>query len=288
MFQCLARGWASSSPVDPLAGNPYSLQSTLVRSALDLTQGDSLVEMTARAGANTGANSAGDPWAIGASYSGGTADRFHLMRIDGRVTKGWRVFAGSRARLRLDLPFNYTRIKGASAYTGQIGLALEYPIKRNWSIEPRISYGLTYSGDQGSVGHIAQGAVTSRYVIGGLGRGALTIGNMVGYSTTLKTPGDIDLNPHINNWVFRNGLAYELPLKMRVAARATSVRASYAFTTYSGAKLYNNNFHEATVSFGLRGREDTPRQFRDVVRVIFSTIQARGFRTYTGGVGFQF
>ncbi|MBB3860692.1 hypothetical protein GGQ88_001961 [Novosphingobium hassiacum] len=282
--QCLGTARSRFSPVDPLVGNPFSLQGTMARSALDLTEGDSLVEIDPAAGAN----SAGDPWIIGGQFASGSAGRFDITRIDARIAKGWRVFEGNRARLKLDLPFSFTRIKGATAYNGQIGLALEVPIKTNWSLEPRVSYGIVYSADQGSVGHIAQGSVASRYVIRGLGRGQLVIGNMVGYSATLKTPGDINLNPDVKNWLFRNGAAYELPLKMRVMDRATSLRASYTFTNFAGDKLYNNNFHEGTISFGLRGREDTPKQFRDVMRLIFSTVQAKGFSTYTAGLGFRF
>jgi len=280
--QCLGRSRAQNSPVDPLVGNPYSLQGTMVRSAMDLAEGDSVVE------ADPGANSAGDPWIIGGQFAGGSAGRYNITRLDARVAKGWRVFEGNRARLKLDLPFSFTRIKGAAAYNGQIGLGLEVPVKRNWSLEPRVSYGLVYSGDQGSVGHIVQGTIASRYVIRGLGRGQLVIGNMVGYSATLKTPGDLNLNPDVKNWVFRNGLAYDLPLKMRMFNRGTSMRASYTFTNFEGERLFNNNFHEATVSFGLRGREDTPKQFRDVMRLIFSTVQAKGFHTYTAGLGFRF
>ncbi|MBA4354373.1 MAG: hypothetical protein C0409_06735 [Novosphingobium sp.] len=284
MFQCLSRARAEFSPVDPLVGNPLSLQGSMVRSALDLAEGDSLVEMDPAAGAN----SSGDPWIIGATFAGGSAGRFDITRVDARIAKGWRVFEGNRARLKLDLPFSFTRIKGATAYNGQIGLALEVPVKTNWSLEPRVSYGLVYSGDQGSVGHMVQGSIASRYVIRGLGRGQLVIGNMVGYSSTLKTPGDINLNPDIKNWVFRNGAAYELPLKMRIMDRSTSMRASYTFTKFAGDKLFNNNFHEGTISFGLRGREDTPKQFRDVMRLIFSTVQAKNFSTYTAGLGFRF
>lgn len=284
LYQCLSRARAQFSPVDPLVGNPYALQSTMARSALDLAEGDSLVEIDPASGANT----SGDPWVIGATFANGSAGRFDITRIDARIAKGWRIFEGNRARLKLDLPFSFTRVKDATAYNGQLALALEVPVKPNWSLEPRVSYGLAYSADQGSVGHILQGSVASRYVVRGLGRGQLLIGNLVGYSSTLKTPGDINLNPEIKNWVFRNGLAYELPLKMRLMNRATSMRASYTFTNFEGSKLYNNNFHEATISFGLRGREDTPKQFRDVVRVIFSTVQAKGFSTYTAGLGFKF
>jgi len=255
----------------------------MTRDALDFTAGDSLVEL----GPN--ANSAGDPWQIGATYQTGTADRFSMSRIDARINKGWRILAGSRARLKLDLPFSFTTIKGAQAYTAQVGLGLEVPVKANvWSIEPRVAYGITYSGDQGSLGHIAQGTIASRYVIRGLGRGQLLVGNLFGWSATLATPGDFNLNPDVKAWMFRNGLAYELPLKMRVAGRSTSLRASYAFTNYAGAKLYNNNFHEMTLSFGIRGREDTAKQFRDTVRINFNTIQAARFHTYTVGLGFRF
>jgi hypothetical protein len=283
LYACLSQSWSSSSPVDPLVGNPWSLQGTMTRDALDFTAGDSLVEL------DPNANSAGDPWQIGATYQTGTADRFSMSRIDARINKGWRILAGSRARLKLDLPFSFTTIKGAQAYTAQVGLGLEVPVKTNvWSIEPRVAYGITYSGDQGSLGHIAQGSIASRYVIRGLGRGQLLVGNLVGWSATLATPGDFNLNPDVKAWMFRNGLAYELPLKMRVAGRSTSLRASYAFTDYAGAKLYNNNFHEMTLSFGIRGREDTAKQFRDTVRINLNTIQAAHFHTYTVGLGFRF
>ncbi len=286
LARCLSRSLARYSPVDPLAGNPYSLLGSMAKAALDLSEGGSLVEQD---GENGQANSAGDPWIIGAAYSGGSADRFNLSRIDARVAKGWRVFEGNRARLKLDIPFSYTTVGGAAAYTGQIGLGLEMPLKdKIWSIEPRVSYGIAFSGDQGTAGHIVQGTVTSRVAINGFGRGRLVIGNMIGYSTTLNTPGDTNLNPEFNKFLFRNGLAYDLPLKLRFANRGTSVRGSYTFTNFTGDRLFNNNFHEIALSFGLRGREDSPRALRDVLRLNFSTVQAKGFSAGTVGVGFKF
>ncbi len=290
LSSCLATAWSQFSPVDPVVGNPYSLQGNMVRAGLDLTDSDSIVEQDAlaREAGGEGPNSAGDPWVIGATFSTGSSDRFHMNRIDARLSKGWRVFEGNRARLKLDIPFSYTRIKGTSAYTTQVGLGLEVPVRPNWSLEPRVAYGLVYSPDNASIGHILQASVASRLVIGNLGRGHLVLGNMAGYSFTLKPPGDSNLNPDVKNWVFRNGLAYEMPLKMRMAGRSTSFRASYVFTNYTGDRLYNNKFHEMTVSFGLRGRDNSPRALRDVVRLNFNTIQARGFSTYTVGLGFRF
>ncbi|MGQ3227913.1 MAG: hypothetical protein ACT6R2_03330 [Blastomonas fulva] len=287
LLGCLARSFTRFSPADPLAGNPGSLQAQLTRSALDLTNGDSLVEQDAQP---EGANTPNDPWLIGATYNTGSAGRFDIGRVDARVQRSFRIFEGNRALLKFDLPFNYARINGIDSYSAQIGLGLEIPlIERKWSIEPRIGYGAVYSENAGSLGHILQGSITSRYVIDGIGRGRLIVGNMVGYGQTLDTPGtQANINPDLKNWSLRNGVAYDLPLKARLFSRGSSMRASYAFTQYFGSDLRNDSFHEATISFGIRGREDSVRATRDLIRINFSTIQARGYSTYSAGIGFRF
>ena len=282
LLGCLQSGLARFSPIDPLAGNPGSLQASLTRNALDLTDNDSLVEQ--------GANTAGTPWIVGAAYTTGSAGRFGIDRFDARLQRSFRVLEGSRALLKIDLPFNYSRVNGVDAFSGQIGIGLEVPlISQKWSVEPRIAYGAVYSGDAGSAGHIVQFSATSRFVVQGLGRGRLVIGNMVGYSQTLDVPGTgFNLNPDLKNWSLRNGLAYDLPLKARFFSRSSSLRASYSFTHYFGSELFNNSFHEAALSIGLRGREDSVRASRDLIRLNVSTIQARGYSTYNMGVGFKF
>lgn len=284
---CLSRSFARFSPADPLAGNPNSLQASLTRSALDLSNGDSAIEQDP---VPEGVAVPNDPWLIGATYNTASAGRFDIDRVDARIQRSFRVFEGNRAMIKIDLPLNYARINGSDTYSAQLGIGLEIPvIDRKWSIEPRIGYGAVYSEDLGSVGHILQGSITSRYVINGVGRGKIVIGNMVGYAQTLDTPGtSANINPDLKNWSLRNGIAYDLPLKARLFSRGSSMRASYAFTQYLGSDLRNNSFHEATLSFGLRGREDSPRATRDLIRINFSTIQARGFSSYSAGVGFRF
>lgn len=184
---CLSRSFARFSPADPLAGNPNSLQASLTRSALDLSNGDSAIEQDP---APEGVAVPNDPWLIGATYNTGSAGRFDIDRVDARIQRSFRVFEGNRAMFKIDLPLNYAQINGSDTYSAQLGIGLEIPvIDRKWSIEPRIGYGAVYSEDLGSVGHILQGSVTSRYVINGIGRGRIVIGNMVGYAQTLDTPG---------------------------------------------------------------------------------------------------
>lgn len=282
IFDCLYTSFARFSPLDPLAGNPISLQSTLLRNAMDLSSGDSLIEQ--------GEDAPGDPWIVGFTYSGGSAGRFDHERFDGRVQRSFRIFEGNRAQLKFDLPVQYSRLAGADNYSAQLGVGLEFPvIASRWSLEPRVSYGAVYSEDFGSVGHILQGSLTSRVVFDGVGRGRFVLGNMVAYSSTLSAPGlTISLNPDIKNVSFRNGVAYELPLKGSIGGRNSSLRASYTNTQLTGDALRNENFHEFTLSFGLRGREESPRATRDLIRLNANAILARGFESFSVGVGFRF
>lgn len=288
LVRLLLKSLARYSPVDPLAGNPNSVQSGLIRSSLDLSSGDSAIEQAANGGTNT----AGDPWIVGANYSGGSSDggRYDFMRVDGRIARSFRLSEGGRALLKFDLPVSYSEVNGARAATAQFGVGVEFPlIAQRWSLEPRIGYGITGSDQLGSLGHMISTTVASRYVLDGLGRGRLIIGNMIGYTSTMSTGfTGYNVNPGLKNWAFRNGLAYDLPLKFRGFGRNTSVRASYALTNYTGDKLYYNTFHEMTLSLGIRGREESARNARDLIRLNFNLIKAGDYTSWSAGLGFRF
>ncbi|MES2175149.1 hypothetical protein HHL08_06620 [Sphingobium sp. AR-3-1] len=290
LVRLLLKSLARYSPVDPLAGNPGSVQSGLVRSSLDLSSGDSAIEQDA---ANSGGtNTAGDPWIMGANYSGGSSNggRYDFMRVDGRVARSFRLTEGGRALLKFDLPVSYSEVNGARAATAQFGVGVEFPvIARRWSLEPRVGYGITASDQLGSVGNMLSTTIASRYVLDGLGRGRLVIGNMVGYTTTLSTGiTGYNVNPGLKNWAFRNGLAYDLPLKFRGLGRNTSARVSYTLTNYAGDKLYYDTFHEVTLSLGLRGREESARNARDLIRLNMNLIKAGSYTSWSAGLGFRF
>lgn len=131
--------------------------------------------------------------------------------------------------------------------------------------------------------------VASRFVVGNVGRGRIVIGNMVGYTQTLGTGfAGYNINPGLKNWAFRNGLAYDLPLKFRGLGRNTSMRASYTFTNYAGDDLYFNKFHEFGLSLGLRGREESARNARDLIRLNLGLTKAKDYSSWSAGLGFRF
>jgi hypothetical protein len=282
----LLKALARYSPIDPLAGNPGSAQGSLVRSTLDLSTGNSAIE---NAGGTKG--TPGDPWMVGGSYTTfSSGSRYSGHRFDGQIQRSFRLSEGGRSLLKFEMPLSYSETNGARAASVQLGLGAEIPVvARRWSLEPRVGYALTASDQLGSIGHMAVGSISSRLVFDHIGRGRVVIGNMVGYSSTLSTAfTGYNFNPGLKNTILRNGVAYELPLKLRKGGRSLSVRGSYAMTNFFGAQLYANTFHEATLSFGVRGREEGPRAARDLIRLNISGTKAGAYQSLTAGLGFRF
>lgn len=286
LLRLLLAALSRQSPIDPLAGNPGSIQGALVRSGLDLSAGNSAIEQ-----ADTPKSAPGDPWMVGGAFTTySVGSRYHGRRFDGRIQRSFRLSEGGRSLLKFELPISYSETNGARAASIQVGVGAEFPVVAGrWSLEPRAGYAITASDQLGSIGHMGSGSITSRYVLPHVGRGRVIIGNMVGYVSTLSTAfTGWDFDPGIQNTVIRNGVAYELPLKARAGGRNLSLRASYAVTNLLGSALYANTYHEVAVSFGVRGREDGARNSRDLIRVNVSGTKAGAYKSLTAGVGFRF
>lgn len=291
LLRLLLRAFTRFSPIDPLAGNPGSIQGSLVRAGLDLSSGDSAVEQSANNASGQRKEGPADPWMVGGSFTTFSAgERYSGKRFDGRIQRSFRLAEGGRSLLKFEMPFSYSETNGARAASLQLGLGAEFTvIDRRWSLEPRIGYAITASDKLGSIGHMASASITSRYVIDGLGRGRIVIGNMVGYTSTISTAfTGYDFDPAVRNTVLRNGIAYELPVKARAGGRNLSIRGSYAMTNLLGTELYANTFHEATLSVGVRGREESIRNTRDLIRFNVSGTKAADYKSLTFGVGFRF
>lgn len=246
----------SSAGVNPLVGNAQSLQHQMVENALDFTQ------------PTLGIDEA--PWGIGLRIGRTNRQGAVGTVYEGRINRAFRLGEGNRALISLDIPVSYEDVKGVRTLRASAALAARVPVSRIWSVEPRIAYGYVYAHDQGLRGQMMTGTVASLLFFDNLiGRGALTIGNMIGYTKVLKAQlYDNDVGNRTSNFVLRNGLAYELPIFGRgVGQRQTSLRTSYALTNYMGDDLYTDTLHEATVSLGVRTRGSDVRNSFEVLRV---------------------
>lgn len=262
--------------VNPLVGNPDSLQQQMVESALDFTIPTFGVDEA--------------PWGLGLRI--GRVDRQGAVgtQYEARINRAFRLGEGSRSLLLIDLPISYQDVKGVRTLRASGAVALRYPVSSKWSLEPRVSYGYVKAIDQGLEGQIMTGSVASLLMLDGIGRGSLTIGNMVGYTKVLKAElYGYDVGNRTDNIVFRNGFAYELPLSgIRTGKRQSSVRASYAFTHYEGDELYTENIHEATLSLGVRTRETDTRASFELLRVGLIGKLASNYKSGHLFIGYRF
>lgn len=256
---------AGAAPYLATVGSPNSMQHTAVSTALDLNQLD-----------DDDADSAetpGDADTVGGAFTYWGSAGQKGQRYDLRYQKAFRPFEGSRARVLVEPVLNILHVNnGKTATMGTLSTGVELPVQPNWFITPRVAYGVTDAGPYfGSTSsEILTVSATSRYKIAQVGRGDLTIGNMIAFSTTT----DIGLGRKPGFYIkenvvtFRNGLAYQLPFKGRMfGGRQGSLRMSYVWTKLTDDPQSYENVHEAGISIGVRTREAEQKNRFEQMRI---------------------
>lgn len=262
-------GAASASPYYPSVGSPNSLHHTAVTTALNLND----LDFDPVPGPDGGFEEEGDADVIGGAITYWDSDAQQGQRYELRYQKQFRPFEGSRARVLIDTPINILHAnKIGTAVMGTVSAGIELPVKPNWLITPRLAYGITDAGANFFTNstELLTASITSRYKIAQVGRGDLTIGNMVAYSTT--TDAGLGKKPVLyikeEVWTFRTGAAYQLPLKARMfGGRQGSLRASYVWTKIGGDQQAYENVHEFGVSLGVRTREAEQKNRFEQLRI---------------------
>jgi hypothetical protein len=263
----LVPGTAFASPYYASIGSPNSLQHTAVTTALNLNDLDYDDDPD-----TPGFDMEGDADTIGGAFTYWGGAGSEGQRYELRYQKAFRPFEGSRARVLVDPILNVLHVnKGDTAVLGTLSAGVELPVQPNWLITPRVAFGVSNNdGYFGASSEVLTMSATSRYKIAQIGRGDLTIGNMVGWSTTTDT--GIGKKPFFyfkeDVWSFRNGIAYQLPFKGRMfGGRQGSLRASYTWTKLAGDPQAYENVHEAALSVGIRTREAEQKSRAEQLRI---------------------
>ena len=258
-----------------VADGPNSIQFQSYRAALDLASID--VEGADRFSIT------GDADTVGGAGTYFDSTGVDGERVEGKYEKRWRPFEGQRTRALIDLPVQATVLNGSGDVAGGALLSggLEIPVQPNWSISPRAAFGGAAGsdafGDDGVTGTVS---ATSRYRFPQVGRGDLVLGNMIAYT------GDSALGR--NNVVFRNGIAYQWPLKQMMFGRQVSVRASYVNTYIAGDAVGIDLYHEVALNFGVRLREQDIRNKFEALRFGILYTNASDYNAVTLTVGYRF
>ena len=239
---------ARVSPVDPVAGNPASLQSVMISQQFQTSftaQASNIAPPPPAPGQPVPPtpNLIGLGIGVGSLKSGDFDSRSATLPLSYTL----RSSATPGHQFTVDVPLTVVETQGARSYAGGVALTYRRPITARWALAPSIGYAATGSPDLGSAAQIASGALTSSYEFPA-GRSTVAIGNMVGYYETLKFKvADYSFDPDIHNTVFRNGVMASVPFVM---GSRYAVEYSYINTQFTGTKLYNQLYNEFGVTVG--------------------------------------
>lgn len=226
------------SAVDPLAGNPASVQSAMVGTAFDAGMSRTF-----------NGNSTGSAFSLGARFGRYSTGQFTQDVYNLPISYSY-TFA-NHDRLIVDAPITYMQVQGASSYRLNLGLSYNKSIFAIWSLTPSFGYGLTGSTDLGAAGHIISASLTSDLRLYEGGGYRLSMGNMVGYYVTLPVRvGEYSVNYDIKNTITRNGLLLSKFLPGTLWGRTFSVDVFVTDTRFFGDALYSDNYQEYGISIG--------------------------------------
>jgi hypothetical protein len=266
---------ANASVYRPVYGNPNSVQHQILQAGMDIQ--DFEVEGADRFDVE------GDADTVGGAVTHWEAMAIEGERYEARYQKAWRPFEGQRARALVDVPVNVLAFNGDNATSVSLSLGLEVPVTTNWSLTPRVVASKTWSPtSMGGDGDLYGASVTSRFRLAQVGRGDLVIGNMIAYTKAS------DAFSEGENWAFRNGIAYQFPIKTLVFGRQASARVSYTHTQLEGDPVTYEQTHEVAANFGVRLREVEAKNKFEVLRIgiLYTWIDDYDATTLT--VGYRF
>jgi len=232
------KAYAKFTPIDPIAGNPNSLMA-------QMAQADYLI---GRLSPLSGCDCCWSAQPIthqfqAGLYSGrGFSDGFDTTIVT--IPLRYSYSPNRTWALVLDAPQNYVVNGRAVSIDGSLGLGLRVPITNNWSITPITRGGVGISIDLSTGGIFASTGVTSaidykicKYVI--------TMTNYAGYC--VSTPchaGGINFDYHLQNFVFKNGLALNSCEGFDFCGRPLNFNLTFIDSAFTGSSLFIDHYDE--------------------------------------------
>lgn len=294
----IMRELARVSPVDPIAGNPASLQSRMVFSVFDRSFRARVRMHAARTvGADARVALDGPRWTVaaaGESLSGmGAADpgiaavanavagvELSRYRQAGLTTVGVAVplsysFGAEPDRpWALDGSLFYSDTEGAKTYSVDVGIGYDHRVNDGWYLVPALHYGVTASEDLGSLGQMMSVALTSAALLHERGRTTLWMGNTINVLRSLNASiGDYSFDPELHNVAFVNGLVLATPLE-RLGSNYW-IEYSVTDTRYTGSDLYDERYDELGIAIA---RSNTAGGYLRAGVSYLDTTNSKGWR----------
>lgn len=283
----MLRALVAESPVDPVAGNPNSLQAQMNATSFSSATGfGSLGSLPTRKSDTSDRPTMPNMFTVGgdlgAARSGGyTSTAVHLP------LKYAVHFDDPGYALIFDLPLTYVRTEGAQSGLGSFGTALRIPlISDAWYLTPSIRAGAAGSIDLGAAALMYSADLTSLYTFH-VDDLRIGIGNGIGfYKSGGFSVRGYSFDYKLRNTIVKNGISIEGSLDAALFDRPTSWQA-YVTDTYAfGDRLYVQRYNEVGLVMGTRQTDDG--QVWDSFRLGVTYTVGRQYNALKANVGYRF
>lgn len=252
----LQKKLAELSPIDPIAGNPTSMQSRMVIDDFDRSFTQFASNLKADPSSEPGGgNLVGTGITLGSMSVGGITTGTTSIPFSYTV----RNDLDPRKQLSFYAPITISDSAGAKSAGINFGVAYRFPMNDEWALMPSASYGITGSADLGAAAAMTGVSVTSQYTMK-LESFDLAIGNMIGaYQTSKINAGDYSVDPQISNTVYRNGVLASFPTL--AFGRKMAFELSCILTNYTGSALYASRYQEIGIAIGTNKGANSARTY---------------------------
>ncbi|MEM6637460.1 MAG: hypothetical protein AAF667_16395 [Pseudomonadota bacterium] len=244
-----------STATDPVAGNPNSLQATMVQSDFGVGAGFGGFGTYSFDNSQRGFTAGPGTQIPGAAARFGN---YSVGDVDGTVISlplGYTIpLADPRYAIVLEAPITYVEANGTDSYSISFGGGFRIPILNNWAVTPTARLGTTGSEDVGSAATLYSLGVTSsyRFDVGSVG---FNLANMVNYVATSGGSFEVDdfeIEYDLANTIFRNGLAIEGETGFELFGENVTWEGWVVNTMITGDEVFIDNYTDFAISFGTQ------------------------------------
>ncbi len=283
----LLQGLVKLSPVDPIAGNPYSLQNRMFTA--DFAMGTSGPLINSPWNMPPGIDGKGD-WAISGRYAfnqAGTQEH-QVNAVELRPSYNHRFQGSPRVGLVFDLPLTFTAAETGESYMASLGAGLQYRPFSWWSLTPALRFGAAGSIDVGGLAGMYSGTLTSymRHNFGKVTLGwALTGGGM--QSLDVFNFDYFNFNYELSNFPIRNRLEAGGELGFDLWGVPAHWQVTFADTWVLGSDVYLDHYNEVGIGL-IRMRPKPAGTLRETIGLRLSYLFGEDYNGLSAVVNYEF
>jgi len=246
----LLQAFVKDSPVDPIAGNPNSLQSRMFQNDFGLgTLGPFLGDLSADA------DTPSSLWKLDFDFGYFGAGPYSGESYDFDIAFGWHL--SPRLALVTDLGMTFSIDEGeALAGIGNFGLGLQGRISDGWNLALVVRGGVAGSVDVGAVGAIVSVSLVNHMRFD-FSQYRLEMSNMVGVASSIDgiEVADVKLNyDNLTNVVLKNGFSLYRDLGRVGGSRSLRARLFLTDTQFFGQDLWLEHSDEVGIGLGMASK----------------------------------